>query len=290
MKREYTCEKVPSKLYRIGLFAAMNHVTVKALRHYDDQGLLKPVYVDELTGYRYYTAGQLPIIHQILALRNMGFSLEEIKNIQGGTSEKELLLKKKRQLLAEIAERTAKLAQVDCYLSDEELDTNYHVWLKELPEVAVASIRRTIPDYDVMFDIIPPMGREMERLGCECAEPEYCFSIYHDGEYREEDIDLEFCEAVTEKKQDSEMIQFKILPKVEMAACVLHKGPYEGFPNAYQAVLRFVEENGYEICGNPRESYIDGVWNKDSEEEWLSEIQFPIRRVSECTVTQFNDK
>lgn len=278
MKKEHSCEKTQDKLYRIGMFAGMNHVTVKALRHYDETGLLKPVYVDEESGYRYYTVGQLPVIHQILVLRNMGFSLEEIREIQNGYPEREMLIKRKQRLLAEIAEKTAKLAQVESYLSSEKIDTNYHVLIKSLPEVIVASMRTRIPDYDALFDVVPPMGQEMERLGCICAEPEYCFSIYYDGEYREEDIDVEICEAVIEKREDSKMVSFKVIEAVETAACILHKGPYEGFPQAYAAILRFVEENGYEICGYPRESYIDGAWNKDSEEEWLSEIQFPIRK------------
>lgn len=278
MKKENECEKVPYKLYQIGMFARMNHVTIKTLRHYDEQGLLKPVYVDEITGYRYYTVGQLPVIHQILALRGMGFSLDEIKSIQAGVSEKELLAAKKKQLLQEIAERTAKLAQVESYLSADKLDTDSHVLIKRLPEVTVASMRTRIPAYEALFDVVPPMGEEMERLGCKCAEPEYCFSLYHDGEYREEDIDIEVCEAVVEKRENSDMVQFKVMPEIKTAACLLHKGPYNGFPKAYEKVLRFVEENGYEICGIPRESYIDGVWNKESEEEWLSEIQFPVRK------------
>lgn len=281
MKKENSCEKVQDKLYRIGMFAGMNHVTVKALRHYDDLGLLKPVHVDEESGYRYYTAGQLPVIHQILVLRNMGFSLEEIKEIQEGYPEREMLIRRKKKLLIEIAEKTAKLAQVESYLSSEKIDTNYHVLVKSLPEVIVASMRTRISDYGALFDVVPPMGQEMERLGCICAEPEYCFSIYHDGEYREEDIDVEICEAVVEKRKDSEMVSFKAIEAVETAACILHKGPYEGFPQAYAAILRFVEENGYELCGYPRESYIDGAWNKDSADDWLSEIQFPIRKAGE---------
>ena len=221
------------------------------------------------------------MIHQILVLRNMGFSLEEIKEIQEGYPEREMLIRRKKKLLAEIAEKTAKLAQVESYLSSDKIDTNYHVLVKSLPEVIVASMRTRIPDYDALFDVVPAMGQEMERLGCVCAEPEYCFSIYHDGEYREEDIDVEICEAVVEKREDSEMVCFKVIDAVDTAACILHKGPYEGFPQAYAAILRFVEENGYELCGYPRESYIDGAWNKDTAEEWLSEIQFPIRKVEE---------
>ena len=73
---------------------------------------------------------------------------------------------------------------------------------------------------------------------------------------------------------------FKTMPRVETALCVLHEGPYLNLPRAYGEGIRFAEENGYEITGYPRESYIDGVWNKDSEEDWLSEIQFPVRKIN----------
>ena len=52
----------------------------------------------------------------------------------------------------------------------------------------------------------------------------------------------------------------------------------ENFHKSYASILNYMEENGYEICGNIRESYIDGVWNKDTAEEWLTEIQIPVRR------------
>ena len=56
------------------------------------------------------------------------------------------------------------------------------------------------------------------------------------------------------------------------------KGSYHTFSESYETVLRYIEENGYEVAGEIRESYIDGVWNKDDESEWLSEIQVPVRR------------
>lgn len=280
MKEEYQCQrKEDTVLYKIGLFSQMNQVTIKTLRHYDDIGLLKPVYVDEHSGYRYYTSAQLPVLHQILALRQMGFTLEEIKKVRNGMSEEKLLLQKKSELIRKIAEETMKLSQVECYLLQKDADREYHIVLKELPEVIVASMRTIIPSYKALFHVVPPMGAEMERLGCVCAVPEYCFNIYHDGEYKESNIDVEVCEAVTQKKKDSNMVTFKTIEKVETAACVLHKGAYEGFPKTYGAVLKWIEENGFEIIDNPRESYIDGIWNKDSEEDWLTEIQVPVRKI-----------
>ena len=94
-----------------------------------------------------------------------------------------------------------KLSQAEYYLHHMNDDLDYNVVsviLKELPEVIVACMRTTIPSYNELFNIMPSMGREMERLGCVCAVPEYCFNIYHDGGYKEFDIDVEMCEAVTE--------------------------------------------------------------------------------------------
>ena len=82
------------------------------------------------------------------------------------------------------------------------------------------------------------------------------------------------------KKEDSELVQFKELPETK-AACIYHKGSYNEFPRTYASVLKYIEENGYEICGDIREVYIDGVWNKDREEEWLSEIQIPVQKIGE---------
>ena len=74
--------------------------------------------------------------------------------------------------------------------------------------------------------------------------------------------------------------EFKIFPEIPEAACIFHKGSYDTFGKSYEAFLKYIEENGYEICGNIRESYIDGVWNKDTPAEWLSEIQIPVRKIS----------
>lgn len=188
MSETYPCERIETVYYKIGLFSKMNRVTIKTLRHYDEIGLLAPAFIEQVTGYRYYTSEQLPILHQILALREMGFTLEEIKQVQDGAPERELLQKKKLEIIKKIAADTLRLAQVESYLTkNDESAGEYHVILKELPQVIVASMRTIIPGYDTLFHILPTMGAEMERLGCVCAVPEYCFNIYHDGEYRETD-------------------------------------------------------------------------------------------------------
>ena len=80
-----------------------------------------------------------------------------------------------------------------------------------------------------------------------------------------------------EAREEARGLRFKTLPGVQ-AACVFHRGSYRTFAESYETVLRYIEENGYEIAGEIRESYIDGVWNRGDESQWLSEIQVPVRK------------
>ena len=269
--------KEKEQLYKIGMFANMNRVTIKALRYYDEQKLLVPVYVDEENGYRYYAAGQMAQLHRIIALKNMGFSIDDIRKIIEGAEEKSFLLVKKQEILKEIAVLTDKLSQIESYLARDSINLSAPVLIKEIPQAIVCTMKRRIKSYDALFELMPQMGAQMELSDCRCAQPSYCFTHYLEPEYKEEDILVEICEAVTEKKPDTGDIAFKVFPKVPMAACIFHKGSYNTLPESYAMLLQYIEENGYEICGNIRESYIDGVWNKETENEWLTEIQIPVK-------------
>ena len=282
MKQEHKpCErKTSNTLYKIGMFAAMNHVTVKTLRFYEEQGLLMPVFINQENGYRYYELSQMAVIHQIAALKMAGFTLEEIARINSGTDEEAVLRKKKSELLAKIADLTRQIAVVDGYLSKQKTRLSAPVLIKTIPATTVAAMKTRIESYDSLFDVMPEMGALMERAGCECAVPEYCFTNYLESGYKDEDILVEICESVTAAKEASGGLYFRTLPEVQ-AACIFHRGSYQTLSESYERVLKYIEENGYEIAGEIRESYIDGVWNKEDESQWLSEIQIPIRKKSE---------
>ena len=275
MKQEHRpCEcRTGSTLYKIGMFAAMNHVTVKALRFYEEQGLLIPALIHPENGYRYYTLAQMAVLHQITALKQAGFTLEEIARINSGADEES-------ELLARISELTRQIAVVDGYLSRRRSGLSAPVLIKTIPQTTVAYMRIRLESYDGLFDRMPEMGALMERVGCECALPEYCFTSYPEPGYRDADILVDICESVVEPREEVGGLQFKTLPQIQ-AACVFHRGSYRTFSESYETVLRYVEENGYEIDGEIRESYIDGVWNQDDESRWLSEIQVPVRKRAE---------
>ena len=276
-KHEAFTEKTVPQLYKIGMFAQMNHITIKTLRFYEEQGLLLPAHVDGENGYRYYTMNQMADIQRITALKQAGFTLDDIKLINQGADTAYLLSSKKAALLKKIAELTSQIAVIDGYLSGPAGTLDAPVLIRTIPAVTVASMKKRIDSYDELFSLMPEMGAEMERLGCRCALPEYCFTHYLEPGFRDEHILIETCEAVTEKKEDSHLVKFRELPEIT-AACIFHKGSYSNFSESYAAILRFIEENGYKICGNIRENYIDGIWNKDREEDWLSEIQIPVSR------------
>lgn len=269
-------------MFSIGIFSKINKITTKTLRYYDEIGLLKPEYVDDFTGYRYYTSQQLPKLHKIITLKQMGLSLDEIKEVINNPITIEVFLKLKEQdILKNIMAEKAKLLQIRSYLSSMKGEKYfmYNAIIKELPKVIVASMRQVIPSYHALYELCPNvMAKEMERAGCICDTPNYCFNIYHDGEYKETDLDVEICEAITELKENTDILKFKTIEAVPTAVCVLHKGSYETIGSAYSFAFKWIEDNEYEVIDNPRESYIDGIWNKDKEEDWLTEIQVPVKR------------
>lgn len=278
LKEKHICEeKTQDYLYRIGMFAQMNRVTVKTLRFYEEQGLFFPSVINEENGYRYYKMRQMEEVHRILALKEAGFTLEDIRKLKDCKDGTGLLLQKKSELLAKIAQLTLMVSKLDAYMAESGTSLLAPTRIKKIPKVICATAQSEIDSYDKLFDKMPQMGAWMEESGCICDIPEYCFTNYLDDVEKEGPIRIETCEAVTKKGKDTKDLKFKEFPEIE-AACIYHKGSYKNFPKSYAIVLKYVEENNLEICGEIRESYIDGAWNKDTEEEWLSEIQVPVKK------------
>ena len=266
---------------KIGEFSQMMQVTVKTLRHYEQKGLLLPDEVDEWTGYRYYSIGQMQKLKDIRDLQRLGFSLDEIKELYEGDSHTPSI----RQMTAKIKETETQLRLLiarrnqllDWRRSRKEMKTMEKFSIQALPEIIVASHREVLPNYAAIGPMCyEKIGPEMQRLGCKCPTPGYCFTIEHDKEFKPVDVDIEYCEQVEEMGQDSSIIQFKRLPAIPKALCMKHVGPYERFYESFTELFRYMEEQGYKAIGQHRTCYIDGAWNQKDPEKWLSVIQIPI--------------
>ncbi|MDD2519213.1 MAG: GyrI-like domain-containing protein, partial [Bacilli bacterium] len=193
----------------------------------------------------------------------------------------EILLQRKQEIEDNLLNTKEQLSRINHYILKirEEKKMNYSAVLKELPECIVYSKRMVISSYDSYFELIPAIEEEVKKANpnLKCAVPEYCFIVYHDGEYKEKDIDVEYCEAVTEFGKETESIKFKRIPTT-IAVTVMHKGPYRDLGKAYAYIFKWIEDNGYTTTDKPRESYIDGIWNKEDENDWLTEIQVPVTK------------
>ena len=273
--------KVNNKL-KIKEFSLLCGVTVKTLRHYEKIGLLQPFEVDEWTGYRYYNVSQMQAMENIRRLKEMGFSLDEISEMFASGSLKPTLqtLEKK---IAESERELHKLQQRCTMLrnlvdSQNKIQKMEQISIQSLPEIIVASHREIISSYNDLGRLCcEVIGPEMARLGCKCPEPGYCFTIEH-NEYRPTNIDIEYCEQVEEMGKDSEIIQFKKILAVEKAICMKHYGPYERLYQSYVELFKYIEQQGYKVIGAPRANYIDGIWNQEDPEKWLTMIQVPVEK------------
>lgn len=267
---------------KIGVFSRMMQLTVKTLRHYEQKGLLLPSEVDKWTGYRYYSIEQMQRLNTIRHLQRLGFTLDEIKKLceedeQSPSIEqlKEKIEETEHQIKM-LTERRNQLHQL--VNTQKRIKTMEKFSIESLPEIIVASHRTTISGYPALGTLcVETIGPEMQRLGCKCSYPGYCFTIDHNKEYDASNIDIEYCEQVEEMTTESEIIKFKRLEAVPKALCMKHMGPYERFYESFTEAFAYMEKHGYKIAGQVRTSYIDGAWNKDNPEQWLSLIQIPIK-------------
>ena len=262
-------------MLKIGEFSKLSHLTIKALRFYEKEGFLKPASIDEWNNYRFYETSQLETAAKIKSYRQLGLSIEEIKAVFAGMDVKVILQEKVTELTKEKHSIESRLSIINSIMEDSEM--KYQVTEKVIPETIVYTAETTLKNYSDIMQWIPSVGQECLKLnpGMKCKEPPYEFCEYPDGEYKETNIRIRHNEAVTAVGKENEQIRFKVLPETKVLS-IYHKGSYANIGEAYAFLMKYAERNGYTVADLARESYIDGIWNKESEEDWLTEIQLPI--------------
>lgn len=266
-------------MLKIGEFSKMSQLTVKALRFYEKEGLLLPAAVDSLTGYRMYETSQLAMAARIRTLRHLGFSLGEIKMLQCGADIRKMLAAKAAELEKQRSDLGFRLTAIKRMLEEDPM--KYRVEEKTIPSMLVYCAETTLESYGDAMEWIPALGQRVRELNpsLTCANPPYEFCEYLDGEYRDRDVRIRHSEAIEPGEADlvgDEVVSFRTIPTVKVLS-VEHRGAYEQIGQAYSFLMEYAESNGYECAGLARESYIDGIWNKDSVDEWLTEIQLPVK-------------
>ena len=264
-------------MYKIGEFSILSKTTIKTLRYYEKEGLLKPSFIDPYTSYRYYETRQLIDLSKIISLRQIGISIKDIKKIQNGYDVKELLQNRKKVIENNLDLEYTQLSKINYLL--EEKNMKNEIIFKELPSCIVYYKEGIIKDYSELTTFVLEAGEEYKKLNpnLECIEPEYNYVNCLDGEYREKDIKVRYVEAVVQKGNENEDIKFMELKPIN-AVCIYHRGNYSNLRDSYNIIMKYIEDNGYEIIEFPRECYIDGCWNKENEDDYLTEIQVPVKK------------
>lgn len=270
-------------MFKIGDFSRLSQVSVKALRYYDQRDLLKPAHTDPFTSYRYYTAEQLPRLNRILALKDLGLSLEQIgAALESGLSPDELgaMLRQKRAEIAhQVAQEQARLARVEARLQQIEREgcaPEYEVVIKPVEAQRVIGIRDLVADYHGVGLLFYELEAYIEQYGIDSATCMPCVTVYYDTEYRDSDIDI-FCGGpVPRQIPESERLTWVDLPAVTQMASVIYRGPYTGVSQGYDALLRWNEANPFRIAGPNRMVYVQGPPLIADPADYISEIQFPV--------------
>ncbi len=262
-------------MYRIGEFSKITKTTCRTLRHYEQEGILVPAYIDEKTGYRYYDRSQLAKMSRIVALKNIGLTLKEIKEILSGDKDiQDALFERKRKIEQEIVDSKVNLSKIEQIFNSTH--NNFEVKLKELHSEMIFYRDAVLDDHSQLFSFIRETRAMFTRAetGVKCLEPKVCYICYTDDEYREEKIKVRYVQVVNQIGIETDEIKF-MPSKFTTVASVYMQGSYSDQISKYEAVLQFATDNGYQLLGKNAEVYMLDS-DQDNAIPCLSELQFPL--------------
>ncbi|MEO3808001.1 MerR family transcriptional regulator [Sphaerisporangium sp. B11E5] len=268
-------------MYNIGDFARIGRVSVRMLRHYDTLGLLHPAKVDAATGYRYYEAGQLSRLNRLIALKDLGLTLQQVGLILAdkvGTDELHGMLRLRRaELAAQVEADNRRLSRVEARLRLIETEgiMSTDVVIKSIPSVRLAELSAVAESYatehigPVIQPLYPELMQMIEAAGVAMTGPAIAYyEPVPDGVRVHAGFQVTLDPG---KTYDFDVVD---LPPIEQAATAIHHGPMDEVGSTMQHLAKWVEENGYQSTGFAREVYIQ--YGHGNPSDWVTELQEPV--------------
>lgn len=273
-------------MLKIGEFSKLAQVSVKTLRYYDEVGLFHPEWVDRFSGYRYYTLQQLPRLHRILTLRELGFPLVQIERLlQEDLSVAELqrlMRLRKAELEEQVAAEQARLKRVAARLrliEQEGSQPRYDVVLKRVPPQLVAGIRGKVSGDADLRCLLEELYTALADKPVASGPLMPFTAIYYDVEFQEGGADVEVALALRRRLRAPGRVTVHELPGVEQAACVIHQGSPSRLPAAYRALTVWSQANGYRPGPHSREIYLHGYADDALQNDCVIELQLPVQPI-----------
>lgn len=272
-------------MFTIGDFARHGRVSVRMLRHYDATGLLRPAHVAPANGYRYYTAAQLARLNRIIALKDLGFTLQQVQDIvDEKVSAEELrgmLRLRRAELETVMAAAGARLVQVEARLRAIEREGHMptdDVIIKSVPTIRVAELTATAASFEPedIGPVIGPLYDQLFRcLGSARITPTGPgVAYYEDAPEGGGRISVHAAVQVSAPLQD-DAFHILDLPSLDQTATIVHRGSMDTVLPTAQALARWIDANGYRSNGYPREINLECPENRD---DWVTELQAPVTR------------
>ena len=265
-------------MFTVGAFARISGVSAKALRAYDAVGLFRPVRVDRRTGYRYYSAAQLPEIRRIIALRNVGMGLDAIKrSISGQADLATVLAERRTELELEQRQLERRLAALEIRVAAGAEDGGgLDVVVRPVHEEPVATISLdSVPERDIGAAFYELESR-VRDAGLRANRPPGL--LVGDGQ-------VTVFVPLTRLKRPASELEYRLLPPTTMAT-VLHRGGYDALPAARRSLDAWARTAGYRP-GNPlrimylqfdaeRELRLPAGYLVERAADFVTELQLPV--------------
>ena len=278
-------------MFKIGEFSKIAQVSGRLLRYYDDIGLFKPQHIDTWTGYRYYTADQLPRLNRILALKDLGLSLDRIQQLLDqdiSTNDiRRLYLEHKAELEQSIRDELVRLQQVQLRLNQldhQEQDWMPDVVIKHVPAQFMLAYRDTQLTSERLYQLFDMLSQHASKRAAETSSYGCLLTVlYSDIFTPEAAMDLEIGFLLTNERvkpltiADDITLTVRELPGVERMATSIHRGLGD-HPITYNALGRWLEQHHYRIVGPGRELLLE-YYDPAEPETCMMEIQFPVEQI-----------
>jgi DNA-binding transcriptional MerR regulator len=273
-------------MFRIGDFSKIARVSARLLRFYDEIELFTPAHADPQTGYRYYTVAQLAQLNRILVLKDLGFNLDQVRdilssNVSAGELRNMLLLRRNdvEQTLAVESQRLHRIETRIAQLETEGRLSADDVVVRAEPMRRVLSLRRTVPSFSSARELILELRTHARPL-LPKGRPSTLIAIAHSPQFEQDEIDVEFGYVLEDglnitPPQES-ALTLRQLEGVERMAVCIRVGLPEDAHLVTAKIGRFVEASGDTLAGPSREVFLQPP-ELDRMDEAVVEMQFPLQ-------------
>jgi len=265
------------ELLSIGRFSQLTGLTAKALRHYDDIGLLKPATVDGDTGYRFYALDQAREAETIVRLRSFELPLDEIAAILADPSLlHERLVVQRARLEGRVVETHRMIVELDRLIRDEEVlvpDERVQYTIEELPELTLAAIRAKTPFEELMRAIPENIGRTAEWAFANDRLPAAPVAVCPPPE--DGVVDLKVGWPVSGTVEPPAPIELYRCPAGRAVVNVYH-GDFPGLHAAWRQLYETLRADGIEPQGEMREHYETSPEEVSDPSEHVTRLVWPL--------------